>query len=74
MELLEKTNTPAPSMRELVIADRCDRCGARAYTIARKSDGELLFCGHHGRAHEPALIGDGWEVEFQLYQLEPKDE
>ena len=37
-------------------ADRCDRCGARAYIRAiLASGGELLFCAHHGRAHEEKL-------------------
>lgn len=45
--------TLAPS---LSAADRCDRCGARAYIRARlHSGGELFFCGHHGRKHLPAL-------------------
>ncbi len=47
------TPTLAPS---LTSADRCDRCGARAYYRAvLTSGGELLFCGHHGRQHLPAL-------------------
>ncbi len=37
-------------------ADRCDRCGAQAYIRATlASGGELLFCAHHGRAHEDKL-------------------
>lgn len=37
-------------------ADRCDRCGARAYVrVLLPRGGELLFCAHHGRAHTPAL-------------------
>lgn len=40
----------------LTSADRCDRCGARAYFRAvLASGGELLFCAHHGRKHLPAL-------------------
>ena len=40
----------------LTAADRCDRCGARAYVRARLSSGsELLFCAHHGREHLPKL-------------------
>jgi hypothetical protein len=45
---------PAP----LTAADRCDRCGARAYLRAvLPGGGELLFCAHHGREHEAALRG-----------------
>lgn len=40
----------------LTKADRCDRCGARAYyRVTLPGGGELFFCAHHGRAHEPAL-------------------
>ena len=42
--------------RELTTADRCDRCGAAAKVRAvLPSGGELLFCGHHARAHEAKL-------------------
>ncbi|RJQ82297.1 hypothetical protein D5S17_02875 [Pseudonocardiaceae bacterium YIM PH 21723] len=41
---------------ELTSADRCDRCGAAARVRAVLSTGgELLFCGHHARAHESKL-------------------
>lgn len=37
-------------------SDRCDRCGAQAYMrVTLSSGGELLFCGHHGRAHHDKL-------------------
>jgi hypothetical protein len=40
----------------LTAVDRCDRCGARAYVrVVLPGGGELLFCAHHGRAHEGAL-------------------
>ena len=40
------------SRPELTAADRCDRCGAAAKVRAvLPSGGELLFCGHHARAH-----------------------
>ncbi len=40
----------------LTAADRCDRCGAQAYVrVTLPSGGELLFCGHHGRAHSAKL-------------------
>jgi hypothetical protein len=36
----------------LTATDRCDRCGAAAKVRAvLPSGGELLFCGHHARAH-----------------------
>ena len=40
----------------LTAADRCDRCGAQAYLrVTLNSGGELLFCGHHGKAHSDKL-------------------
>jgi hypothetical protein len=40
----------------LTASDRCDRCGAQAYIrVVLTSGGELLFCAHHGRAHEAKL-------------------
>lgn len=48
------TSTAAPA--HLTASDRCDRCGARAYLrVVLPGGGELLFCAHHGRAHETAL-------------------
>ena len=50
---------------ELTAADRCDRCGAAAQVRAvLQSGGELLFCGHHARAHQTRLQ----EMEAQLQQ------
>jgi hypothetical protein len=50
----------APTVTEerstaLDLSDRCDRCGAQAYYRALFTQGELLFCGHHGRELMPML-------------------
>ena len=45
------TTMPAP----LTAADRCDRCNAQAYVRVVLPVGELLFCGHHARAHAEGL-------------------
>ena len=48
--------TAALTRPELTAADRCDRCGAAAQVRAvLPSGGELLFCGHHSRAHGEKL-------------------
>lgn len=40
----------------LTAMDRCDRCGAQAYVrVVLSTGGELLFCAHHGRAHDAKL-------------------
>lgn len=61
------TPTLAP---ELTAADRCDRCGAQAYIRARLvAGGELLFCGHHGREHLPALQGRTLDIHDETQRL-----
>ena len=50
---------PEPEARALTRADRCDRCSARALVRAVLPAGELLFCGHHARAHEERLVEIG---------------
>lgn len=48
------TATP-PAPTTLTNADRCDRCGAQAYVRAVLPTGDLLFCAHHAKEHEPKL-------------------
>jgi hypothetical protein len=47
----------------LTAADRCDRCGARAYLRVALKAGELLFCAHHGREHLPRLSSVALSVQ-----------
>jgi hypothetical protein len=49
---------------KLTRADRCDRCSARALVRALFPAGELLFCGHHARAHEERLSEIGAILTF----------
>lgn len=52
-----------PHLPPLTASDRCDRCGARAYLrVVLPAGGELLFCAHHGRAHESALRAADAEI------------
>jgi hypothetical protein len=53
----------------LTAADRCDRCGARAYVRVVLPVGELLFCAHHGRKHAEALREVALEVHDQSDRL-----
>jgi hypothetical protein len=51
----------------LTVADRCDRCGARAYVmvsvfVADSRHHELLFCAHHYQQHETQLMLSGARV------------
>jgi hypothetical protein len=47
---------------DLTSADRCDRCGAQAFYRAVLTNGDLLFCAHHGREHAERLA----EVAVEL--------
>lgn len=49
-------------VRPLTRADRCDRCPAAAQVRAVLAAGELLLCGHHGRAHRDRLLAAGAEL------------
>jgi hypothetical protein len=54
----------------LTAADRCDRCGARAYIrVHLPAGGELLFCAHHGRTHAPALEAVSADIQDQTEAL-----
>ena len=50
---------------QLTAADRCDSCGAQAYIRVVVSNGELLFCAHHGKKHQEKLseIAHSWHDE-----------
>ena len=45
-----ETHTP------LTALDRCDRCSAPAMIRATLVNGELYFCGHHGRQVATPLV------------------
>jgi hypothetical protein len=60
---------PQVSERELIAADRCDRCGAQAFIAASKGDYELLFCLHDGLKHMEALTASGFDILDQSDKL-----
>ncbi|WP_456823604.1 DUF7455 domain-containing protein [Cellulomonas sp. P5_E12] len=58
---------------ELTRQDRCDRCGAQAFVKATlpSADGlELLFCGHHFRAHELKLVAAGATIQDERHRID----
>ena len=62
--------TATAALTHLTVADRCDRCGARAYyRVTLPGGGELLFCAHHGRAHEGALRAADANIQDETEQL-----
>jgi hypothetical protein len=40
----------------LTALDRCDRCKAQAWVIAKSKGRELYFCSHHFNIYEKGLI------------------
>ena len=62
-------DTKNPSV-ELTGFDRCDRCGQRAYCLARRDGLELTFCMHHGKQHNNALEADDWIVSWDLIAID----
>jgi hypothetical protein len=54
----------------LTAADRCDRCGAQAYVrVTLTSGGELLFCGHHSKAHSAKLSQVALKIHDETNKL-----
>ncbi|NCW88842.1 MAG: hypothetical protein EBV71_08175 [Chitinophagia bacterium] len=41
---------------------KCDSCSARAVWLARGTNGELTFCGHHLNKNKAGL--DSWAYEI----------
>ena len=65
--MADVTTALAPT---LTAADRCDRCGAQAYVLARlTSGGVLMFCAHHGREHLPKLQPLATEIQDETHRL-----
>lgn len=64
LEIDMSAPTIAPSNRPTLTAhDHCDRCGARARVqVSLPCGGELLFCAHHGRRYEVALVEHGADI------------
>ena len=66
---VDVTQVLAPT--PLSAADRCDRCGARAYLRTVLASGsELLFCAHHAREHAVALRTVAVEFHDETGHLE----
>ena len=54
---------------QLTALDRCDACGAQAYIRVVVNSGELLFCAHHGHAHETKLREIAAQIHDDSSQL-----
>ena len=67
----ENAETGVPTHTgSLTTADRCDRCGARAYVrILLPSGLELLFCAHHTRQYASALARIAVDIQDETGRL-----
>lgn len=64
------TTTTAVQETPLTTADRCDRCGSKAYLrVTLASGGELLFCAHHAREHAEALSAVAARIQDETHLL-----
>ena len=48
--------------RILSAQDRCDRCGAQAFILAKGLAGHLYFCAHHFTKWETSIREFAFEV------------
>lgn len=74
-EAVVETETVEIAERALSHKDKCARCGphVQAYFIFHRGESdEFTFCGHHGRIHEPALVGIGYDVLDLTDQINEK--
>jgi hypothetical protein len=58
----------------LKVADRCDRCGAQAFVLAKGVTGSLYFCGHHFSKHGDALVDFAYEIIDERSLINEKSE
>ena len=54
--------TTTTAHQPLTALDRCDKCGAQALIRATLANGELYFCGHHGREMSSKLVASSLVV------------
>lgn len=60
--------------RILTLQDRCDRCGAQAFILAKGMQGELYFCGHHYNKTKDAINSWAFEVINELEFINEKNQ
>lgn len=59
--------------REILVADRCDRCSAQAFSrVVKVLDDkivDLLLCGHHFAKAEKELNSTGWYIQDERKKI-----
>jgi len=68
----ESQRADGPLTWTLTAADRCDRCGTRAYVrVLLPGRLELLFCAHHNRQYATALTKIAVAIRDETERLRP---
>lgn len=49
--------------------DRCDRCSAQAWVIAKGLKGDLYFCSHHFDKFSAGLVEWSYEIVDERHRL-----
>lgn len=69
----EVETSPEPEVEEktniLVIADRCDQCGAQAYVGVLFGHGDLMFCSHHFKKYQPKIESTSVKIIDERWKL-----
>lgn len=60
--------------RVLKLSDRCDRCSAQAFILAKGIQGELMFCNHHYNKFKENIDSWAFEVINELDFINEKNE
>ena len=60
--------------RQLKISDRCDRCNAQAWVMAKGINGELFFSRHHFTNNEEALYNWAYEIVDEREYINEKSQ
>ena len=69
---MPETKVKKQEDKVLKIADRCDRCGAKAFVLATGVSGELMFCGHHYHKYEYAITQWAYKIVNELDTINEK--
>jgi len=56
----------------LTSLDRCDRCSAQAWVIAKGVNGELFFCGHHFDKFSAKVVEWAYDIVDERHRLTDK--
>ncbi|UDL15953.1 hypothetical protein QEH42_gp265 [Microbacterium phage Pumpernickel] len=70
MEQTVEAPVEQPKVATLTAVDRCDTCGAQAYTRTRFTTGELDLCAHHFTKGEVKIREIALEILDERWRLE----